>query len=47
MNQVMEELFANYNIKDISICEPEIDGIIRDIYERKISLGELEPGMGA
>lgn len=39
MNQVMEQLFANYQIKDISICEPEIDGIIRDIYEGRISLG--------
>lgn len=39
MNQVMEQLFANHQIKDISICEPEIDGIIRDIYEGRISLG--------
>lgn len=33
MNQVMERLFSKFDIKDISICEPEIDGIIRDIYE--------------
>ena len=39
MNQVMEKLFAEEDIKDISICEPEIDGIIRDIYEGRIVLG--------
>jgi len=38
MNMVMENLFAQKNIKDISICEPEIDGIIRDIYEGRIIL---------
>ena len=38
MNQVMEKLFTEESIKDISICEPEIDGIIRDIYEGKIEL---------
>lgn len=38
LNVVMENLFAQKNIKDISICEPEIDGIIRDIYEGKIIL---------
>lgn len=40
MNTVMENLFAQKNIKDISICEPEIDGIIRDIYEGKIVLDD-------
>lgn len=44
MNAVMEKLFSEYQIKDISICEPEIDGIIRDIYEGKISLGVGEAG---
>lgn len=34
----MEKLFTEEGIKDISICEPEIDGIIRDIYEGKIEL---------
>ena len=29
MNEVMEKLFAKYHIKDIAICEPEIDAIIR------------------
>ena len=38
LNQVMEKLFTEEGIKDISICEPEIDGIIRDIYEGKIEL---------
>lgn len=38
MNEVMEQLFSEHSIKDISICEPEIDGIIRDIYEGKVSL---------
>lgn len=38
MNEVMEKLFSEYHIKDISICEPEIDGIIRDIYEGKVLL---------
>lgn len=33
MNVVMEELFSRFSIKDISIQEPEIDEIIRDIYE--------------
>lgn len=38
MNEVMEKLFLKHHIKDISICEPEIDGIIRDIYEGRVSL---------
>lgn len=38
MNQVMENLFSEFSIKDISICEPEIDGIIRDIYEGGIQV---------
>jgi len=38
LNMVMENLFTQKNIKDISICEPEIDGIIRDIYEGRVSL---------
>ena len=45
MNEVMEELFSKYHIKDISICEPEIDGIVRDIYEGRVSL-EPVAGMG-
>lgn len=45
MNEVMEELFSKYHIKDISICEPEIDGIVRDIYEGRVSL-ENVAGMG-
>ena len=38
MNEVVEQLFAQYDIKDISICEPEIDAIIRDIYEGRVAL---------
>lgn len=41
MNMVMENLFAQKNIKDISICEPEIDGIIRDIYEGRVVLDNV------
>lgn len=40
MNEVMERLFSEHHIKDISICEPEIDGIIRDIYEGRIALDQ-------
>lgn len=46
MNEVMEKLFSQYNIKDISICEPEIDAIIRDIYEGRVSLAQAAGGMG-
>ena len=44
MNTVMENLFAQKNIKDISICEPEIDGIIRDIYEGRLVLDDPTAG---
>lgn len=40
VNEVMEKLFSQYCIRDISICEPEIDSIIRDIYEKKAVMGE-------
>ena len=33
MNQIMSAIFADSQVKDISICEPDIDEIIRDIYE--------------
>ncbi|MBR2175347.1 MAG: ATP-binding cassette domain-containing protein [Clostridia bacterium] len=36
VNEIMTELMNTHNIKDISIKEPEIDAIIRDIYEGKI-----------
>lgn len=39
MSEVMERLFSEHSIKDISICEPEIDSIIRDIYEGRVFLG--------
>lgn len=43
MNTVMENLFAQKHIRDISICEPEIDDIIRDIYEGRIVLENPAP----
>lgn len=36
VNLLMSELMNTHNIKDVSIREPEIDAIIRDIYEGKI-----------
>ncbi len=36
INSLMSNLLSNYNIKDISVKEPEIDAIIRDIYEGKV-----------
>lgn len=33
MNQIMSRIFSENQVKDISICEPQIDEIIRDIYE--------------
>ena len=44
LNEVVEELFAKYDIKDISFCEPEIDAIIRDIYEGRVTLENNEKG---
>lgn len=38
VNQLMTALMNTHNIKDLSIREPEIDAIIRDIYEGKIIL---------
>lgn len=38
MNTVMENLFAQKKVRDISICEPEIDDIIRDIYEGRFMI---------
>lgn len=46
MNEVMEGLFSKYHIKDISICEPEIDGIIRDIYEGRVALKTTDGKVG-
>lgn len=44
MNQIMSEIFAQKQVKDISICEPEIDEIIRDIYEGNGKLDNMEGG---
>ena len=38
VNELMTALMNTHNIKDLSIREPEIDAIIRDIYEGKIIL---------
>lgn len=38
VNAVLERIFAEKRVKDISIREPEIDGIIRDIYEGRFHL---------
>lgn len=46
MSEAMENLFSEYSIKDISICEPEIDGIIRDIYEGRVALDASEKEVG-
>lgn len=42
MSAVMEQLFSEKNIRDITICESEIDDIIRDIYEGRIILDHPE-----
>lgn len=36
IHSLMNTLLNNYNIKDISVKEPEIDAIISDIYQGKI-----------
>lgn len=44
MNQIMSAIFADSQVKDISICEPDIDEIIRDIYEGNGRLDNKEGG---
>lgn len=44
MNQIMSAIFADSQVKDISICEPDIDEIIRDIYEGTGRIGSGEGG---
>lgn len=44
MNQIMSAIFADSQVKDISICEPDIDEIIRDIYEGNGRLDNEEGG---
>ncbi len=44
MNQIMSTIFADSQVKDISICEPDIDEIIRDIYEGNGMLGSEKGG---
>ncbi len=38
IDELMSKLLANYQIQDISITEPEIEGIIRQIYEGRLTL---------
>jgi ABC-2 type transport system ATP-binding protein len=38
MNNFITELLRKYNIKDVSIKEPDIDEIIRGIYEGSINV---------
>lgn len=38
INDLMSEILSKHNIKDISIKEPEIDEIIRDIYEGELKV---------
>lgn len=38
VNEVMGSIFAQYEVNDISVKEPEIDSIIRDIYEGELQL---------
>lgn len=42
MSAVMEQLFSEKKIKDITICESEIEDIIRDIYEGRVVLAQPE-----
>lgn len=37
INNVMETIFSKYDVKDITVHEPEIDSIVRDIYEGGIN----------
>lgn len=38
INELMTDLLTKYNIKDLSIVEPEIEGIIRQVYEGSIDI---------
>ncbi len=37
INELMNFLLSNYNVRDINISEPEIESIIRKIYNREVS----------
>lgn len=37
INELMNHLLSNYNIRDIYISEPEIESIIRKIYNREVA----------
>lgn len=38
IHQLMSDILTKYNVKDLSIVEPEIEGIIRQIYEGSIDI---------
>ena len=38
INELMTDILTKYDVKDISIIEPEIDDIIRDIYEGELTI---------
>ncbi len=37
INELMNHLLSNYNVRDINISEPEIESIIRKIYNREVT----------
>lgn len=37
INELMNHLLSNYNVRDINISEPEIESIIRKIYNREVA----------
>jgi ABC-2 type transport system ATP-binding protein len=38
INELMSELLAQYDVKDFTVTEPGIEGLIRQIYEGSIKL---------
>lgn len=38
INELMTDLLTKYNVKDLSIVEPEIEGIVRQIYDGSIDI---------
>lgn len=38
INELMADLLTKYNVKDLCIVEPEIEGIVRQIYEGSIDI---------
>lgn len=38
INELMSDILTKYNVKDLCIVEPEIEGIVRQIYEGSIDI---------